>query len=209
MKQTSSESILASLRILYRQENQARRQLITQYANNFKDRKVFLREEADFLSKRLLAHKIEADRSLPVKLLTVELVPSSCWFSNVRSHVSKPNWDYLRKSVYKKANYLCESCGGRGRNWPVECHEIWHYDEQQKIQTLKGLTALCPRCHQVKHIGLARIQGYESQAISHLCFVNDWSNVQAKIYLDKIWHTWQMRSCLDWKLDLTWIERSD
>ncbi len=31
--------------------------------------------------------------------LTVELVPSTCWYTNVRSHVPKAVWDRLRRQV--------------------------------------------------------------------------------------------------------------
>ena len=82
--------------------------------------------------------------------LTVELVPRSLWGINLRSELPKSKWDKLRKATYKKANFVCEICGGVGRKWPVECHEIWHYDDENKVQRLDGLIALCPPCHQVK-----------------------------------------------------------
>ena len=56
--------------------------------------------------------------------LTVELVPSTCWYTNVRSHVPKAVWDRLRRQVAAEAGDRCEICGGRGRRWPVECHEV-------------------------------------------------------------------------------------
>src|SRR5207302_1396445 len=80
--------------------------------------------------------------------LTVELVPSSCWYTNVRSHVPKTVWDRLRRQVAAEAGNRCEICGGRGRRWPVECHEVWEYDDDEKIQRLQRLVALCPACHE-------------------------------------------------------------
>ena len=103
--------------------------------------------------------------------LQVELVPSTCWFSNVRDHVSKTDWDTLRKATYQKAGHVCEICGGRGPKWPVECHEIWHYDDESLTQTLKGLIALCPSCHETKHIGLAGLRGRVEIAKVHLGLV--------------------------------------
>lgn len=38
---------------------------------------------------------------------------------------------------------------------PVECHEVWDYDDDRKIQRLERRVALCPACHEVKHAGLA------------------------------------------------------
>lgn len=87
--------------------------------------------------------------------LTVELVPKTCWFSNVRENVPRSTWDKLRKATYAAANYHCEVCGEQGSRHPVECHEIWRYHSKRFVQKLFGLVALCPACHEVKHFGLA------------------------------------------------------
>ena len=110
---------------------------------------------------------------------TVELVPSTCWYTNVRSKVSKVWWDRLRRRVAAEAGSRCEICGGRGRRWPVECHEVWHYDDDRKIQRLERLAALCPACHEVKHAGLASKRGRLPQVIGHLAAMNGWSESDA------------------------------
>jgi 5-methylcytosine-specific restriction endonuclease McrA len=138
--------------------------------------------------------------------LTIELVPQTCWFSNIRDHVNKPTWDILRRHTYKQAKYKCEICGGVGSKHPVECHEIWHYDDEKYIQKLIALIALCPNCHQVKHIGLARVRGKEDEAKKHLAKVNNWSNLEVENYLTTVWNQWQKRSQVEWKLDLSWLE---
>ncbi len=138
--------------------------------------------------------------------LTVELVPKTCWFSNVRDHVDKETWDRLRKQTYAKAGNRCEVCGGRGPKWPVECHEIWHYDDARQVQTLVGLIALCPACHEVKHIGLAQINGRYEQAQAHLARVNGWSADDVSAYLEGVWELWYRRSRHEWRLDLSWLE---
>jgi hypothetical protein len=51
--------------------------------------------------------------------LTIELVPQTCWFSNVRDRVSREDWDRIRKQVYKRSGQCCEVCGGRGRKHPI------------------------------------------------------------------------------------------
>ena len=203
------EQILEPLRELY-QRDLNHRKLIALYANNFKSRGIFIRDEVNFLQQQLSLYNISTDKNLlPVKLLTVELVPSSCWFSNVRDCVDPETWNFLRRATYKKANYRCEICGGRGDKWPVECHEIWNYDDEKYIQTLSGLTALCPNCHRVKHIGLAQLQGHGEQAIAHLNSVNGWTKEQTDVYLETVWDTWEQRSCRNWNLDLSWLNRYD
>ncbi len=66
--------------------------------------------------------------------LSVELVPSSSWANNVRSLVSKKEWDSIRKKSYQDANYRCEICHGVGRKHPVECHEIWEYNDASGVR---------------------------------------------------------------------------
>ena len=52
---------------------------------------------------------------VPRTRLTVELIPSTCWFSNLRSELSKEEWDRLRRATYERASQRCEVCGQRGR----------------------------------------------------------------------------------------------
>lgn len=142
-------------------------------------------------------------------LLTVELVPSTCWYTNVRSNVSKSDWDKLRRLTYKQANYHCEVCQGRGTNHPVECHEIWDYDDQHHIQKLVRLIALCPACHEVKHIGFANTRGRGEIALQHLAKVNGWSLDQAQVYVDQCFQIWQERSQYEWTLDISYLKEFD
>ena len=140
--------------------------------------------------------------------LTIELVPSTCWFTNLRSELSKSQWDQLRKATYRKANYRCEICGGKGDKHPVEAHEIWHYDDANLIQSLQGIIALCPACHQVKHIGLAQLRGKEEEAANHLKKVNGWNKLQTQKYILEAFQIWNERSQYQWQLDLTWLEQN-
>jgi 5-methylcytosine-specific restriction endonuclease McrA len=39
----------------------------------------------------------------------------------------------------------------RLRKMRLECHEEWKYDEENRIQRLSDLLALCTWCHQIKH----------------------------------------------------------
>jgi hypothetical protein len=140
---------------------------------------------------------------VPKPKLTVELVPASSWYSNVRSNVSQEEWDRIRKKIYKNASYVCEICGGEGPKWPVECHEVWKYNERTRVQKLERMIALCPSCHEVKHIGLARIRGRMDAAIIHMVSVNKCSIKDAKEYISNAFSIWDKRSQIDWELDLT------
>ena len=139
--------------------------------------------------------------------LTIELVPKGQWGANLRSELPKSEWDALRKATYAAAGHRCEICGGKGRKWPVECHERWHYDETTKVQHLVGLIALCPACHEVKHIGRAGAVGRGKQAMQHLMKVNKWSLQEASDYINNAFETWERRSREGWSLDISWLKR--
>ncbi len=51
--------------------------------------------------------------------LTVELVPSTCWYTNVRSHVPKAVWDRLRRQVADEAH------SDRGRAGSLRVRSLW------------------------------------------------------------------------------------
>ena len=139
--------------------------------------------------------------------LTIELVPSTSWYSNLRSMLSKKDWDILRKEVYKLAGYQCEICSGKGKRWAVECHEAWEYDDENKIQILKKLTALCPACHEVKHMGHANTQNRGEIAVKHLAKINNWTIEEAKIYVEQCFEIWSWRSNFSWQLDLSYLKQ--
>ena len=138
--------------------------------------------------------------------LTIELVPKTSWYSNVRSNVTKKEWDNIRKDSYKKAKYRCEICSGKGLNHPVECHEIWNYNDKNKTQTLNGFISLCPNCHKTKHVGLAQINNEEDIVIKQLIKINKMNINEAKDYISKSFNIWKERSKHDWSLDITYLD---
>lgn len=139
--------------------------------------------------------------------LTIELVPQTCWYSNVRSQVSSSDWEKLKRSTFQQANYRCQVCGDRGSKHPVECHEIWHYDDRQHVQKLAGLIALCPACHECKHMGFANVRGRGDIATAHLAKVNGWTMEQTMVYVQECFRVWQERSQHEWKLDISYLEK--
>ncbi len=70
-----------------------------------------------------------------------------------------------------------------------------------------GLIALCPDCHEVKHMGLAGMRGRDKNAAAHLARVNQWTPVQTDEYLRQVWEVWAERSRHQWKLDLMLLDR--
>jgi Domain of unknown function (DUF5710) len=136
--------------------------------------------------------------------LFVDLVPSTCWFTNVRSCVDEGQWDALRSMVYRRAGHRCEACGApRGTDRQrLEAHERWQYDENTYTQTLRRLIALCWSCHRATHFGFAEVTGTAAEATAHLRAVNGWSAGEADAHIDRAFAIWEKRSTHEWRLDL-------
>ena len=139
-------------------------------------------------------------------LLTVELVPSPLWELNLRSLIPAEQWGQFRHAAYQAAGYRCQICDGIGPAHPVECHELWEYDDERGVQKLVGLIALCPACHEVKHAGLAKIRGRSDKVLARLMAINDWSAQQARDHLAQAFATHSRRSKEVWTQDLSWLD---
>ncbi|HEY2704329.1 MAG TPA: HNH endonuclease [Candidatus Dormibacteraeota bacterium] len=135
--------------------------------------------------------------------LTAERTPSSCHCSNVRSSVSEGRWDTLRRRVYRRYGSRCAICAGVGAGHPVEAHEVWEFDEAERVQRLAGMMALCPDCHEVKHYGRALRLGRGDRVTAHLARVNGWSEAEVEAHLGDAAEVWRRRELIeDWALDL-------
>ena len=137
--------------------------------------------------------------------LFVDLVPDSCWFTNVRSCVDQRDWERLRRTINGRAGRRCEVCGRdkdrEAKRW-LEAHERWSYDESTGVQRLRRLVCLCTDCHRTTHFGLAEVQGKRDQALAHLRAVTGMTSTQAEQHVRAAFATWRQRSARSWTLDL-------
>lgn len=139
------------------------------------------------------------------KKLYIDMVPKTSWFNNLRSLLTEDEWKKVRTDIYKKNNFKCEICGGKGNKHPVEAHERWEYNKNTQIQKLINIEALCPDCHLVTHIGFARISNKFDYAIEHLKKVNKWDDTQAKNELENSLFIWNELNEIEWKIDMSWL----
>lgn len=142
--------------------------------------------------------------------LELDLVPRTAWYSNVRSMVSRSEWDVIRKKSYALAGGKCEICGASGfdQGFPhaLECHERWEYDSVMDTQRLVGLLALCPLCHKVKHWGLAVARGEERIVRDHLMAVNDMRHEEIAVVVLEAFRVWKKRNETTWDTDISYIK---
>ena len=138
--------------------------------------------------------------------LKFELVPDSCWYSNLRSILKPKAWDIIRKDAYQRADGKCMICGRKATR--LEAHERWSYDEEKAIQKLEEVIAVCHTCHAVIHIGRTQLMGDEEKAIKHFCRVNKCAYADYIKELGKANEDHRRRNQIpEWGLDLSYLER--
>lgn len=139
--------------------------------------------------------------------LKLELIPKLAQFSNVRTMIKPSEWDKIRKLSYKLANGVCEVCGDTGKNQgykhDLECHEVWFYDDENKIQILNKLISLCPLCHLCVHYGRARTTKKKLQCRNHIKKINKWTLLQVDKHILDSFELHKERSKYYWKLDIS------
>lgn len=137
--------------------------------------------------------------------LNFELVPDSCWYSNLRTLLKKSVWDVIRKKAYKNAEGRCQICGRKVAR--LEAHERWVYDEESKTQKLSEIVAVCHSCHSVIHIGRTQLMGEEDKAIKHFCYVNKCSySDYVKALGEANRRHRELNKVDEWKLDVSYLE---
>ena len=132
--------------------------------------------------------------------LDFQLVPDGCWYANLRSALPKEVWDRVRRAAYARAGGKCSVCGKEGR---LEAHEVWSYDDETHVQTLKDVVALCPACHEVVHIGRTSLLGNEPRAQAHFMKVNGCSQSEYHAALGEANRVHAERSRHEWTTDIS------
>ena len=140
-------------------------------------------------------------------ILNFELVPDSCWYSNLRSLLSKAQWEFIKKDARERANGKCMICGRKTTR--LETHEQWMYDETTNTQILSDIKAICPDCHRVIHFGFTSLRFDNTERYeNHFMKVNNCTYADFKEQLNKANIDHQRRNQInEWKLDLQYLTR--
>jgi hypothetical protein len=139
--------------------------------------------------------------------LTIELVPSTSWYSNVRALVSRRDWDIIRLATYAAYNNICATTNCGDNTGHLNCHEIWEYDDAAHMQTLRGFVALCSLCHHVKHLGYAETLADEGKlsmvsVMEHFMKVNKCDIKEYDRARTAAFKQWRERSKHEWTVVL-------
>ncbi|MCS7092504.1 MAG: HNH endonuclease [Patescibacteria group bacterium] len=145
-------------------------------------------------------------------ILTIEMVPASTWGNNLRKIIKPKLWEEIKKAVFAKSKGQCAVCKQKSKK--LHAHEVWRYDDKEKLQILKDIVPLCTLCHMVKHMGFAGVISQKSKLsqeklISHFCKVNNVTR-QAfqKHYASEI-KRFEERSKYEWQVKVPFLERKN
>ena len=139
--------------------------------------------------------------------LNIELVPEGCWYSNLRTILSKTQWDFIRTDAKERAGGRCMICGKKTQQ--LEAHERWSYDEENHIQKLEDVVAVCKDCHGVIHMGFTQLKSNNVEHYEeHFMKVNGCTYAQFKEALNKANIDHRRRNLIpEWKLNLNYLRK--
>lgn len=136
--------------------------------------------------------------------INFEMIPENMWYCNLRHILTKSQWDKIRKDAYEKSNGKCVICNRKVKR--LEGHELWNFDEENGVQKLTDVIALCSICHKTIHIGHAQIIGKLDACLQNYCKINNCSMNECMEDYKKAFEIWNKRNKINWRLDLTWLE---
>jgi hypothetical protein len=136
--------------------------------------------------------------------LTIELVPKTAHYANLRNAVKRSVWEKIAKKTKEEQGGKCGICGDQSHR--LNCHEIWKYDDSNFIYTLVGFISLCGYCHDVKHMGFTKIKAEQGlvdleEVIEHFCKVNGCTRAEFKKHEKEAFVEYHARSQYKWEPD--------
>ena len=115
--------------------------------------------------------------------LDFELVPDGCWYSNLRSILSKKQWDFLRADAKERSGGKCMICGKQTKY--LDAHERWSYDEKSCVQKLEDIIAF--------HVAFERIHPFQdgNGRVGRLIMFGECLKHNIAPFRCYVWHTVQ------------------
>lgn len=137
--------------------------------------------------------------------LGFEMVPEECWYSNLRSVLPREQWDIIRRDAYARAGGRCMICGARVSR--LEAHERWSYDDENRLQKLETVIAVCHSCHEVIHISRTQLMGRGMEAMTHFMKVNGCTQSEFHEALGEANREYLERNKVEgWVTDISWLK---
>lgn len=138
--------------------------------------------------------------------LEIELVPKTCWYSNLRKVLTAEEWQRVRIIIcdFRLTKNKCAICNQT--SYGLEAHEKWEYNLNEHTQKLIDILPLCRNCHKVKHWGLASLNGEIDLVVNHFLKVNNCTEDILKQHLLDSKNLWETRNQIqNWNLDISYL----
>ena len=84
-----------------------------------------------------------------LKLLPV-LIPKPLWGINAHNLLVGECWQRMRRDTFLRDKNRCVICGEQK---PLQCHEVFSFDDAEGIAVLTKLESRCEVCHDCNHLG--------------------------------------------------------
>lgn len=141
----------------------------------------------------------------PDKMISIiDMIPETCFYSNVRDHITKDAWKAIRDNLISASGGNCVSCGDK-HGYKLEAHEIFSYKDG--VQILENIVPLCRICHLCQHPGYAGVIGETGSVINKICEVYSIKKSKAEKILADSFELWEDRSSQEWLLNLDFLKK--
>jgi hypothetical protein len=78
------------------------------------------------------------------------LIPRPLWGVNAHTLVSEECWQKIRRDTFLRDQNRCVICE---QQKPLECHEIFSFDDDHGVAVLVRMESRCADCHACNHLG--------------------------------------------------------
>lgn len=134
---------------------------------------------------------------------TVPLTGHTYWGKNIRNEMGRARWGKLRKVILAEQDNECACCGSKNKS---QCHEVWEFNDEKGVQTLKAFQATCSLCYLGSYFGLAQklaSQGhaYIDNIVGQFLKVNGISVEQFRELLSEAVTIFEKRCEIEWSQD--------
>ena len=132
--------------------------------------------------------------------LRPHLVPKPLWGKSAANLLKRADWERIRREALQAAGRVCQVCCDAESGSALNCHELWHYDDEHGTATLVGLRMQCRNCDSAVHMGRAVKRGFGNAAIAQLVKVNVIGPREAKMLYRGAMDEWRRRNKKQWRI---------
>jgi hypothetical protein len=122
---------------------------------------------------------------------------------SAKKTLGRTAWKQIRQDVLSAAKNTCEICGHEPNIYygdPLNCHEVWHYDDRRAVATLIRLRMQCGACDNAVHVGRAMTYGVGDRAFAQLQKVNGIAVAEVEQLGVAALAQWQRRNPKAWRM---------